>query len=248
MLRHRVIPVVLLDGYSVVKTIRFKERRNLGNPIAVAKIYNTRNVDELVLLDIDASKMGEKIDDFTIQEVASECFMPLAVGGGLRTCKDIQKVLAKGADKVVINSEALRNPHFIEEASREFGQQCIVVSIDVILRENKYAIYSHAKVPTTFGVLETLRQMEGLGAGEILLNSVDRDGTMMGGDLDLIAQSAEVLSIPLVAVGGCRHPDDAPKFIRAGASAIGAASIFHFTDYTPQHLRNALKEAGHPVR
>ena len=144
MLRKRIIPIVLLDGFSVLKTINFNQRRNLGSPITVARTYNTRNVDELVLLDIDATKQKRSIDKFTIAEVAKECFMPLTVGGGIKTVKEIQGLLAKGADKIAINSYALENPAFIKEASDMFGSQCIVVSIDVVEDNDNFYIYIRA--------------------------------------------------------------------------------------------------------
>jgi len=249
MLKHRVIPVVLLDGYSVLKTIQFSTRRNLGNPITVARIYNTRNVDELVLLDIDASKYGEKIDEYTIAEVASECFMPLAVGGGLRTCEDISKVLARGADKVVLNTVILDNPDFVAESSRQFGAQCIVASLDV-KRDNdgKYKVFSHSGKEFDKPLLEWVKELEKLGAGEILLNSVDNDGKMEGYDLSLVEIISELVSIPVIAVGGLKEPADAVSAIKSGASAVAAASVFHFTDITPNDLKREMKSAGLPVR
>ena len=229
MLKHRIIPIVLLDGYSVVKTINFDTRRNLGNPIAVARIYNSRNVDELVLLDIDASKYGEKIDEHTIEAVASECFMPLAVGGGLRSCEDISRVLSRGADKVVLNTVALENPSFITEASSRFGAQCVVVSIDVKKGAcGAFEIFSHSGKTVNFALLEWAREVERLGAGEIILNSVDHDGCMNGCDLELIKSVASCVKIPVVAVGGVQEPGDAVKMIRGGAAAVAAASVILF--------------------
>ena len=249
MLKHRVIPVVLLDGYSVLKTIQFSTRRNLGNPITVARIYNTRNVDELVLLDIDASKYGEKIDEFTIAEVASECFMPLAVGGGLRTCEDISNVLAKGADKVVLNTIILENPSFVAESSLQFGAQCIVASVDVKKDEaGEYQVYSHSGREFAKSLLDWVKELEKLGAGEILLNSVDNDGQMDGYDLPLIKMVSEAVSIPVIATGGLKEPVDAVSAVKNGASAVAAASVFHFTDITPNDLKREMKSAGLPVR
>ena len=249
MLKHRIIPIVLLDGYSVVKTINFDTRRNLGNPIAVARIYNSRNVDELVLLDIDASKYGEKIDEFTIENVASECFMPLAVGGGLRNCDDISRVLSRGADKVVINSIALENPGFITEASNRFGAQCIVVSIDVKRNENgDNEIFSHSGKTVGFALLDWVKEVEELGAGEIILNAVDHDGCMKGCDLELIKSVSSCVTIPVVAVGGVEEPTDAVKMIQSGAAAVAAASVFHFTSITPNDLKEEMFKAGLPVR
>lgn len=249
MLKVRIIPVVLLQGYSVVKSIRFSEMRNQGNPITVARIYDTRNVDELILLDIEASRNKTTIDLFTIEDIASQCFMPLTVGGGLRSLDEISAVLAKGADKVSINSMARKNDGFIREASAMFGSQCIVVAIDAIWHESSHRVYSHLdREPTDVNVLDWAKRVEELGAGEILLNSVDRDGTMEGCDLALVRQICEAVSIPVIAVGGVSRPEDGVSLVRAGASAVGASSIFHFTSFTPESLRLELAAKGYPVR
>jgi len=249
MLRHRVIPVVLLDGYSVVKTIKFDVRRNLGNPITVARIYNTRNVDELILLDIDASKEGRKIDLVTIEDIARECFMPLCVGGGLGSVEDIAGALAKGADKVALNTEAHKTPSLVREASRTFGAQCIVVSVDVKKNDDiGYQVYLHGGLEFSKPLVEWLPEIEALGAGEILLNSVDLDGTMTGYDQELIKMASGLVEIPVIAAGGASTPEDCARAIRSGASAVGVSSIFHFTNHTPDDIKAGLHEAGLPVR
>lgn len=250
MLRHRITPIVLLDGYSVLKTIQFDVRRNLGNPITVARIYDARNVDELILLDIDASRENRCIDMMTIEDVASECFMPLCVGGGLKTIADIAGALARGADKVSINSAALADPSLIAASSRMFGSQCIVVSIDV-KRDSAGVPRLHSYVPAAaeFGVVEWCRRAEDLGCGEILLNSVDRDGTMTGYDLELIRQVTAAVKVPVIAAGGAGTTQHFVEAIRDGeASAAAAASVFHFTNITPQEVKNRLAEHGLPVR
>ncbi|MCK4809392.1 MAG: imidazole glycerol phosphate synthase subunit HisF [Candidatus Omnitrophica bacterium] len=248
MLRRRVIPVVLLDGYSVVKTIQFNIRRNLGNPITVARIYNTRDVDELILLDIDASKEGRCIDLHTIEEVALECFMPLTVGGGLKTCEDIENVLKKGADKVVLNTAALKNPDIVKKSSLAFGSQCIVVSIDVKKNRDGYGIFSHSGYKTHKDLIEWCKELACLGAGEFLINSVDLDGKMAGYDYGLIEKVAKVVNIPVIACGGASKPDNCSKAIHRGACAVAAASMFHFTEYTPNDCKKAMKTANIPVR
>lgn len=248
MLRHRVIPVVLLDGYSVLKTIEFNVRRNLGNPITVAKIYNSRNIDELVLLDIDASKEGRHIDYFTIQDVASECFMPLSVGGGLKSCHEIEKALKSGADKVILNTNALKNPNLIKEASENFGSQCIVISVDVQKESENYKIYSHAGFKTNKQFFEWIIEVEQLGAGELFLNNVNLDGKMNGYDTTLIKQVSEKINIPLISCGGAGKPQDCTDAIRSGASAAAAASIFHFTDITPEECRTDMRLHNIPTR
>jgi len=249
MLKHRVIPMVLIDGFSVLKTINFSSRRNLGSPVTVARTYNTRNIDELILLDIDASKQNRAIDKFTIMDIATELFMPLTVGGGIKTTKDIEMALKMGADKVAINSEVLRKPSIIREAAQEFGQQCITVSIDIKKVSNSYKIYSH-----THGLLLDLclfdfcKQVEQLGAGELLINNVSQDGLMEGPDLALITLITNLVTIPVIAAGGISAPSDCTQVIEAGALAVAAASIFHFTSYTPNECKESMKANGISVR
>jgi imidazole glycerol-phosphate synthase subunit HisF len=250
MLCHRVMPIVLLDGYSVVKSIQYRDRRNLGNPISVARVYNNRNVDELVLLDIDASKQKRRIDLHTVTAVASECFMPLSVGGGIRTLADIEAVLGGGADKVVLNTIALEDSDFIRRAASHFGSQCIVVSIDVChdKERNEYCVYSHSGVDSLPQLTEWVQRACQLGAGEIVLSSVDRDGMFNGYELPLIEAVASVTSVPVIVSGGAGEPEHAVDALQSGASAIAAASVFHFTNHTPNDLKQAIDQAGFPVR
>lgn len=249
MLRHRVIPLVLLDGYSVIKTIQFDVRRNLGNPIVVARIYNSRSVDELILLDIDASKEGREIDLHTVEAVAKECFMPLTVGGGLKTCEDISGILNVGADKVSLNTVLFDNPDFIYQAVAVFGSQCIVASIDVQKdAQGSYRLYSHAGKTVQKTLKDCLHFLSEAKVGEVLVNSVDLDGKMSGYDLDLIRFVSQEVSIPVIAAGGASSPDSCVQGIHAGASAVSAASIFHFTSITPQLCKEQMHKAGIPVR
>lgn len=247
MLRTRVIPVVLIDGYSVLKTIKFTERRNQGNPITIAKIYNTRNVDELILLDIDASKENRSIDLFTIEEIASECFMPLAIGGGIKTINDIRNVLDRGADKVVINTSALENPSFIKDAVFTFGAQCIVGAIDIKKNDGKYFVYSRGKV-TSLNPFDWALELCSLGVGELFINSVDLDGTMSICDFEIIDEIVRRVNIPVIYAGGVASPDSYIEPIKRGCSAVAAASIFHFTRWTPDCVKKRLRENGIPVR
>lgn len=248
MLRTRVIPIVLLDGYAVVKTIKFDVRRNLGNPITVARIYNSRDVDELVLLDIDASKEHRRIDLFTIEDIASECFMPLTVGGGLRTCEDIAEVLARGADKVVLNTVLFENPSIICDAVKMFGSQCIVASLDVIGSDGNYSLYSHSCAEVNVSLMKAVEMCNEFGVGEILLNSVDRDGTMTSYDFAIIDLVTKKTSIPIIVAGGAASATDCVEAIHRGASAVAAASIFHFTSITPHTCKDLMHGAGIPVR
>ncbi|PVZ70206.1 imidazole glycerol phosphate synthase subunit HisF [Pelagibaculum spongiae] len=248
MLRKRVIPIVLLDGFSVLKTVKFDVRRNLGSPVTVMRTYNTRNVDELVLLDIDASKQNRAIDKFTIQEIAQDCFMPLTVGGGIRSNDDIRELLKRGADKVAINTQALLKPAFITEAAEEFGAQCIVVSIDVVEEDDKFYVYSNGTIQTELNLLTWIKQVEALGAGEILINNVTRDGSMEGANVELADIVSKLVSIPVIYVGGVSSPEDAAAIAETNVSAVGIASIFHFTDATPNDCRMAMKNKGIPAR
>ena len=248
MLRKRIIPIVLLDGFSVLKTINFNIRRNLGSPITVARTYNTRNVDELVLLDIDATKQNRAIDKFTIAEIAKECFMPLTVGGGIKTIKDIQGLLAKGADKISINSFAIENPSFIKEASDIFGAQCIVVSIDVVEIKGDFFIYSQGQINYNLELLDWIKKVESLGAGDLIINNLTRDGVMKGGCVKLAEFVSKNVLIPVVYVGGINNPDDAARIAKTNVSGVGIASIFHFTNFTPKDCSQKLKDYGVPAR
>jgi len=248
MLKKRIIPIVLLDGFSVLKTIKFEERRNLGSPITVLRTYNTRNVDELILLDIDASRDRRSIDVFTVQEIASECFMPLTVGGGIKTLDDIALVLSKGADKVSINSGALDNPDIIKEASRLFGSQSIVISIDVLEENGEYYIYKNGEIFKGFEFLEWCKEASLLGAGELLINSVDRDGTMSGGDIVLANEVSQLVDIPVIYAGGISGPENCAEIAATNISAIAIASIFHFTSTTPYDCKLEMANRNIPVR
>jgi cyclase len=244
MLRKRIIPIVLLDGFSVLKTIKFDQRRNLGSPVTVARTYNTRNVDELILLDIDASKQGRSIDKFTIAEIAQDCFMPLTVGGGIKTIGDIETLLSKGADKIAINSYALENPQFVKEASSIFGAQCIVVSIDIVEEGNQFLIYNRGKIYKELELLDWVKQLENLGAGELLINNVTRDGEMCGGNMELAELVSNAVTIPVIYAGGISSPIDAAKLAKSKISGLGISSIFHFTDFTPKDCSNYLNQVG----
>tara|TARA_R110002124_G_scaffold17175_3_gene72179 strand:- start:10205 stop:10951 length:747 start_codon:yes stop_codon:yes gene_type:complete len=248
MLKKRIIPIVLLDGFSVLKTINFNERRNLGSPVTVVRTYNTRNVDELVLLDIDATKQGRAIDKFTIAEIAQDCFMPLTVGGGIKSIEDIQDLLSKGADKIAINSIALQKPNFIKESAEIFGSQCIVISIDVVEFETEFYVYSAGSIRKDINLISWIKEVEELGAGELLINNVTRDGTMNGGSLELAKLVSENVNIPVIYAGGVNNPQNAALLASSDISAIGISSIFHFTDFTPKDCSKELLNKGIPAR
>ena len=229
--RPRIIPCLLLKKRGLVKTIQFDNPKYLGDPINVVKIFNDKEVDELVFLDISATRETRKPPFDYLTEIASECFMPLAYGGGIRDLEDIRKLLGLGIEKVVINSYAAENPAFIRSAADFAGSQSIVVSIDAKkVGTEKYSVFTHSGRknlgldPVKFAI-----EMEHRGAGEILLNSIDRDGLMTGYDLDLIKQVARAVSVPVVACGGCGTLFDMKNaIIEGGASAAAAGSMFVF--------------------
>jgi cyclase len=232
MLRTRVIPTLLLRGAGLVKTTGFRNPVYVGDPINAIRIFNEKEVDELVLLDITASSAGKGPAFATIENIASECFMPVAYGGGISSIDQIRKILETGVEKVVINTAALRDPGLVREAVREFGSQAIVVSIDVKRKLlGRYEVYGDGGSRTTGHEPSSYaRQMQALGAGEILLTAIDRDGTMKGYDIDLISRVASTVNIPVIACGGAGTTADfaaAAKHGGAAAVAAGAMFVFH---------------------
>lgn len=249
MLKKRIIPIVLIDGFSVIKTINFSKRRNLGSPITVLNTYNSRNVDELVILDIDATKQGREIDKFVISEIAQNCFMPLTVGGGIKSIKTIETLLRIGADKIVLNSALFSDPKFVETAVMEFGSQCIVASIDITTREGNYFVFNHEDPNETINFKEMEGMISNSGVGELLITSIDLDGTMAGGDCMMAKFINSRTSMPVIYAGGVSSPQDTVNiFKKSSVSAVGVSSLFHFTNTTPKDCRNAMREYGFPVR
>jgi cyclase len=231
MFRPRIIPVLLLKGKGLVKSVKFKNYRYIGDPINAVKIFNDLKADELVFLDILASKEKRCISLDFVRNVGEEANMPFSVGGGIRTIKEIKEIINAGAEKVVINSYAVENPEFIRKASDEFGSSTIVVSMDV-----KKKLYSKKQLyifggsnSTGIDPISFASLMQKMGAGEIIINSIEKDGTMQGYDLELIRLVAESVSIPVVALGGAGEPDDFKKAVnQAYASAVAAGSMFVF--------------------
>ncbi|MDT8903910.1 imidazole glycerol phosphate synthase subunit HisF [Anaeroselena agilis] len=251
MLKTRIIPTLLWKDVGLVKGVAFDSWRRIGTVMPAVKVYNTRQVDELMLLDITATEQQREPDYDTINEIAAECFVPLTVGGGIRTIDHIKDLLRAGADKVCINSAAFDTPELIAEAAGKFGTQCVVVSLDVAKNPaGEYECVSlSGKRFTGRPPEEWARRMEELGAGEILLTSVERDGTMQGYDIPLIKQVAGLVSIPVIASGGAGNYHHMYEAIAHGnASAVAAASIFHFTEQTPLEAKQYLGSKGVPVR
>lgn len=240
MLKHRVIPCVLLKDWQLVKSIHFDSFRTIGHPTSTARIYNARNVDELIVLDIDASLNDEEINTEIITDIANECFMPLTIGGGINTIEDIYKVLNAGADKIAVNSRALDDLEFIKEASSIFGSQCIVCSIDVKKVDGMYKVFNKKKGLLDINPLTLAKQYQEYGAGEILLTSIDNEGSTNGYDIELIKLFKDKLDIPIILNGGMGEPNHAVEAIQNGADAVAAAYIFHFSQYTPNDIRKEL--------
>jgi cyclase len=251
MLKVRIIPTLLWKEVGLVKGIGFDSWRRVGTVMPSIKVYNTRQVDELIVLDITATAEARTPDFDEINEFSAECFVPLTVGGGVRSIEDITKLLRSGADKVCINTAAYETPELIRDASRRFGSQCIVISIDAHRKENgAYECYSRSgSHPTGKEPALWAKEMERLGAGEILITSIERDGTMQGYDIDLIKNVTDSVNIPVIASGGAGNYAHMYDAISIGkASAVAAASIYHFTQQTPMEAKQYLSSHGIPVR
>ncbi|MCK5163234.1 MAG: imidazole glycerol phosphate synthase subunit HisF [Desulfobacula sp.] len=248
MLKHRLIPCVLLKDWQLVKSIQFDSFRTIGHPTTTVRVYNARNIDELIVLDIDASLQGEEINTEIISDMANECFMPLTIGGGINSIDAIYKVLDAGADKISINSIAIENQEFIREAANIFGSQCIICSIDAKKNGNQYRVYNKKKGVLDVDPLTLAKEYESKGAGEILLTSVNNEGTQNGYDLELLRLFKEKLQIPIIINGGMGRPDHGVDAIKNGADALAAAYIFHFSQYTPAQIKEILNQANIPVR
>ena len=251
MLKVRVIPTLLLKQFGLVKGVGFDSWRRVGPVLPAIKVYNQREVDELVLVDILAHKSNGDPDFESIDEFGQDCFVPLTVGGGITRIDQVQKLLRAGADKVSINTAAYVWPELVSEIAKRHGAQCVVASIDVRAdSDGSWQCFSQAgQFATGREVREWAREMEDRGAGEILITSIERDGTMQGYDLTLIEAVATAVKIPVIASGGAgTYQHMVQAVTQAGASAVAAASMFHFTEQTPAGAKNALAAAGVPVR
>jgi len=251
MLTKRIIPCLDVTAGRVVKGTKFLELRDAGDPVECAKAYDAQGADELVFLDITASSDNRATMVDVVERTASECFMPLTVGGGIRTVDDMRTMLNAGADKVSINTSALQRPALIREGAERFGSQCIVVAIDARRRpQGGWTVYTHGgRNPTELEAVAWAKQAEDLGAGEILLTSMDADGTKAGYDMDLVRAVSSAVGVPVIASGGAGQLEHmADVLLRAGADAVLAASIFHFGEYTVADVKNFLASRGVPVR
>ena len=250
MLKNRIIPCLDVKNGRVVKGVNFVNLVDAGDPVEAAQAYDEAGADELCFLDITASHENRSILLDVVKRTAEKCFMPLTVGGGVRTNEDIKMLLDSGADKVSINTAAITNPNFIKEASEAFGSQCIVVAIDAKRNNDGWQIFTHGgREPTGLDPIDFAKKAEFLGAGEILLTSMDRDGTKKGYDTDLLNKITKTLEIPVIASGGVGNIDHLIDGIKeGGASAVLAASIFHFGEITIKEVKDKLSEEGLSVR
>ena len=251
MLKNRIIPCLDVKNGRVVKGINFVDLIDAGDPVEQAKIYENQGADELCFLDITASNENRNIILDTVKKTADKCFMPLTVGGGVRALEDIRNLLLAGADKVSINTAAVTNKNLVKDSAEKFGSQCIVVAVDAKkIKENKWEIFTHGgRKSTGIDVLKFIENMEAIGAGEILLTSMDRDGTKKGYDLELTKKISSLVNIPIIASGGVGNLEHLHQGIKIGkASAVLAASIFHFGEYTILEAKQYLDSKGIPVR
>ena len=249
-LAKRIIPCLDVDQGRVVKGGRFVDIRDAGDPVEIARRYDREGADELTFLDITASHQDRETMVHVVEDVAGCVFIPLTVGGGIRTLDDIRRLLNAGADKVAINTAAVFNPRFVQEAAQRFGSQCIVVAIDAKRVGDHWEIFTHGgRKPTGIDAVDWAGKMEALGAGEILLTSMDRDGTKEGFDIPLTRAVSERVRIPVIASGGVGNLEHLAEGILEGkADAVLAASIFHFSEYTIQEAKQYLASRGIEVR
>lgn len=252
MLSIRIIPCLDVAEGRVVKGVKFQDLRDAGDPVESAKAYEAQGADELVFLDIKASSDNRDIMHDVVERTASECFMPLTVGGGLRNLDDIRLMLNAGADKVSLNTSAVLDPSIVDKASSHFGNQCIVVAIDARRTGNgeQWEVYTHGgRKPTGIDAVQWAKEIVELGAGEILLTSMDCDGVQEGYDLALNRMISNAVEVPVIASGGAGRLEHLVDVVKKGrASAVLAASIFHFGTYTIQQAKEALQDAGLPAR
>jgi len=254
-LAKRIIPCLDVDNGRVVKGVQFVDIRDAGDPVEVAKRYDQQGADEITFLDIKATHDNRDTMEHVVEAVASQVFIPLTVGGGIRTVDDIRRMLNAGADKVGINSAAVTNPEFVREAAEKFGSQCIVVAIDAKRasadgEENRWEIFTHGgRKPTGIDAIEWAKKMVDLGAGELLLTSMDKDGTKSGFDLELTRAVSDAVAVPVIASGGVGELQDLTDGVKLGkADAVLAASIFHFGEHTVQEAKQQMASQGIEVR
>ena len=250
MLKNRIIPCLDVQNGRVVKGINFVDLKDAGDPVEQAKIYSDGGADEICFLDITASNENRETIYDVVKKTSKKCFVPLTVGGGVRSVEDINKLLNCGADKVSINTAAVQNSDVIIESSKKFGSQCIVVAIDAKKNNEKWEVFTHGgRNKTGIDALDFAKKMEDCGAGELLVTSMDRDGTQVGYDIDLMSKISTTVNIPIIASGGVGNLDHLVDGIEKGkASAVLAASIFHYGKHSIKEAKEYLDSKGIPVR
>ena len=250
MLKNRIIPCLDVKNGRVVKGINFVDLQDAGDPVEQAKIYSDGGADEICFLDITASNENRDTIYEVVKETSKKCFVPLTVGGGVRNVEDINKLLNCGADKVSINTAAVQDANVVVESSKKFGSQCIVVAIDAKKKGDKWDVYTHGgRNNSGLDALEFAKKMEDSGAGELLVTSMDRDGTQIGYDINLMKKISKRVNIPLIASGGVGNLDHMVEGIKQGnASAVLAASIFHYGTHSVKEAKDYLNSKGVPVR
>ncbi|HSN58178.1 MAG TPA: imidazole glycerol phosphate synthase subunit HisF [Clostridiaceae bacterium] len=252
MLTKRIIPCLDVNMGRVVKGVNFVNLKDVGDPVEIAEFYNKEGADELVFLDITASNEGRKTMIDVVKRTAEKVFIPLTVGGGISSLEDIKNILRAGADKVSLNSAAIKNPQLVKEASDRYGAQCVVVAVDAKMREDRsgWNVYINGgRVDTGLDALIWVKRAESLGAGEILLTSMDADGTKAGYDIALTKAVSSAVNIPVIASGGCGKIEDFFEvFEKSGADAALAASLFHYKELSIKEVKEYLNKMGVPVR
>ena len=251
MLKNRLIPNIILDNGNIVQSINFKHTNVIGNAITAVDFFNSWVVDEIIVLDVSRTDENREMFHKIINGLSKRCFVPLTVGGWIKNLDDIRQLLNEGADKISINTEAVKNPNLIKRSSNTFGSQCIVVSIDVKKNKNNiHEVYiDRGRKNTGMDIVEWSKEVEALGAGEILLTSIDNDGSLKGYDIDLLKKVSNVVSIPVIAFGGVGKWEHFVDGINLGnVNAVSAANIFHFTEHSTYRAKEFMKKSGLNVR
>lgn len=249
-LKVRVIPMLIIQDGLLKKPVQFRNPRTVANPISIARVFEERQVDELILVDRGSSLYEEETDLDLVRDIAEQLYVPFAFGGGLRTVSAMRDIIQSGAERVVVNTAAVERPEFVRESATEFGSQCVVVSIDAVKTEDRYRVVTKSGTElTSLDPVTWAMEVADLGAGEIVVNSVAHEGMMHGFDIELIRSVADSVSIPVIAAGGCGVPGDFVSAVIDGhASAVAAGSIFHYTKYTPNMIKGVMRDAGIEVR
>ena len=250
MVKTRLIPTLQLKNWGLVKSRQFSSWRPIGPATVAGKVYNARRVDELIALDIDAPRQARGPNVPLLRDLADVCFMPFTAGGGVRSHEAVDALLRSGADKIAMNSALVDEPELVTTVAQEFGSQCVVASLDARRVDGRHEVFVEAGTRATgLEVTEAARRAADLGAGEILLTSMDQDGMMEGFDIELIRKTADAVEIPVIACGGAGEPHHfVEAVLEGGADAVSAASIFHFTRHTPNDIKRSMQEAGIDVR